>query len=136
MSGFKQIIAKLRGVRNLELLVLLSALAVVALLLLNNNAQEPVVAATGTALETRMEAVLSEVKGAGRVRVLLREKEGTVSAFSTSASAMDGIEGVVVVAEGADDVRVALELARAVKALLGVEMERIEVLRMERSGRG
>lgn len=135
MSSLRQAIQKLRGARHLELLLVLGLISAIALLLLRGGVPETVT--TGTPLEARMEAVLSKVQGAGRVRVLLREKDQAVSTFSQgSGDPLVQVEGAVVVAEGADDVRVALELMRAVKALLGVDAERIEVLRMERSGGG
>lgn len=42
--------------------------------------------------------------------------------------------GVLVMAEGGGDIRVALELSRAVSTLLGVSNDRIEVLKMDGSG--
>ena len=135
-AAIRELFGRLRGVRNLGTLVLVAALAMAALLLYgghDDTGGEP----PGTALESRMEAVLSQIEGAGRVVVLLREKDAQPAFGGGQADPGAGrVEGVVVVSEGAGDVRVALELARAVKALLGVDMARIEVLRMERSERG
>ncbi len=123
----------LRGARQLKWILLCAAAALVVLSLYpaSRAARQQ---ADGTDIEARMERVLSQVSGAGRVRVLVNEKENVTGAFSTGQTGADSIEGVVVVAEGARDVRVSLELLRAVKALLGIEAERIEVLAMEESG--
>ena len=47
------------------------------------------------------------------------------------SSASAPVSGVIVVAEGAGNVRVELELLEAVHALLGVDSERIEILAMK-----
>ena len=109
---------RLKGPRRPELWLLAAALAACALLL--GGRLSP----GGTALEARMARVLSQVDGAGRVSVLLNR-------------AADGerVTGAVIVAEGAKDVRVMLALQRAAKALLGLELEAVEVLdREEASG--
>ena len=74
--------------------------------------------AIGTVLdEKRMERLLSSIEGAGRVSVMI--SQGT-----------DGeIAGVVVAASGADDLRVMLELQRAVRTLTGLELDRIEIVK-------
>jgi hypothetical protein len=82
-----------------------------------------------TALEARMEAVLSTVRGAGRVRVLVAEDE-SAQAFA-SPDGQPPARGVVIVADGADDLRVALELSAAAQALLGIDADKIQVLKME-----
>ena len=119
-------LAKLRGVRGFEWIALLIVLSVAALLI---GQGAPSREAGSTELEARMERVLSSVAGAGRVRVMIHT-EDAVSAFGGGASAPK-ILGVVVVAEGASDLRVALELARAARSLTGVDADAIEVFKME-----
>lgn len=118
--------AALKGAKRLEWILVLAVFAAVMLLVASRNG------ASGgeTALEARMEAVLSSVRGAGRVRVLVSETKDNAEAFSASESA-GSVQGVVIVAEGADDLRVALELSGAAQALLGVDAEKIQVLKME-----
>ena len=118
--------AALKGAKRLECFVRRAVAAALILLLTSRSAQE----GQQTALEARMEAVLSAVRGAGRVRVLVTAGEGDSQAFAQQAQA-GTVQGVVIVAEGADDVRVALELSGAAQALLGVDAERIQVLKME-----
>ena len=65
--------------------------------------------------EARLEAVLGEVSGAGRVSVLYSD------------------EGVAVVCEGAESARVRLDIVNAVSAYTGFGSDRIKVLSMERS---
>ena len=102
---------KLKGVRHLELLLAIMALAACVLLSGRFSSGE-------APLERRMADTLSRIEGAGRVSVVLRCDE-------------DGeAEGAVIVAEGAGDLRVMLSLQRAAQSLLGVEAARVEVLPM------
>lgn len=110
-GGFNML-EKLKGVRHLELLLALLALAACVLLSGRFSSGE-------APLERRMAETLSRVEGAGRVSVVLRCGEDGAA------------QGAVIVAEGADDLRVMLSLQRAAQSLLGVETARIEVLPME-----
>lgn len=86
----------------------------------------PTPAADG--LEERLEAVLSLVKGAGRVRVLVNSRQ--IAPAGIGEAAQEEITGVIVVADGAQDLMVRLELSRAVQSLLDVPQSNIEVLTM------
>jgi hypothetical protein len=117
MSAIGQAWERLRSVRHIEWVLLCMACA--AVLIVMGGAQEA--GGSATQLERRMESVLSCVEGAGKVRVLVNETpQGTV-------------HGVLVVAQGADDLRVAMALERAVRALLNIESEQIEILGMAQS---
>lgn len=117
--------AALKGAKRMEWIILLAVAAVLVLFFANRGAPE----GQQTALEARMEAVLSAVRGAGRVRVLVSAGEGDSQAFAQQDP--QSVRGVVIVADGADDVRVALELSGAAQALLGVDAGKIQVLKME-----
>ena len=65
--------------------------------------------------EARLETVLGEISGAGRVSVLYSD------------------EGVAVVCEGASSAQVRLDIVNAVSAYTGFGSDRIKVLGMERS---
>ena len=107
---------RLKGLRYAGTLAAVAALAACALLLGHSGG--------GDALEARMARVLSQVEGAGQVSVLLsRGPDG------------ETVTGAVIVAQGADSVRVQLELQRAVRALLGLELDAIEVLDMKEASR-
>ncbi len=116
--------AALKGAKRMEWIVLMAVAAALILLFASRSAPE----GERTALEARMEAVLSTVRGAGRVRVLVSEGEGDSQAF---AQGEQKARGVVIVTDGADDIKVALELSGAAQALLGVDADKIQVLKME-----
>ena len=115
MGPWQGLREKLRGARKLEWLLLLVAACVAALVLTQNPGGET--AAQSTELEARLERVLSAVDGAGDVRAMVTERE-------------EEIVGVVIVAEGAGQVRVRLSLMQAARALLNVDLDRIEVIEM------
>ena len=111
----KKMLDMLKGARRIELFL---ALAVAAVLLL--QAAGTFSAGGGTELERRLAGILSQIDGVGRVRVMVTENA-------------DGeAEGVLVVAEGANDVGVCLQLQYAVQTLLGTEAARIEIVQYAR----
>lgn len=75
--------------------------------------------ATQTQEEGRLSRVLSAMSGAGQVEVAV---------FYQEESAVPC--GAVVVAQGADDVAVRLQLSRAVCTLLGLEPAQVEVFKL------
>ena len=95
----------MRRVRRLQWPVI-AALALACVLVLSaggERASEPT--QTGTELETRLERVLSAIEGTGKVRVMIREESrAEISAFAPQQE--PSAEGVVIVCEGADDLRV------------------------------
>lgn len=69
--------------------------------------------------EARLSRVLSAMSGAGQVEVaVFYQDENSVPC------------GAVVVAQGADDVEVRLQLSRAVCTLLGLEPSQVEVFKL------
>lgn len=110
-NGF---LSKLRGMRRVELFAALTVAAVLALMALNSTGNSSVEGKT--ALERRLESVLRRIDGVGKVTVMVSEDgEGNP-------------EGVLVVAEGLEDVGPYLCLQRAVVALLDVEPARVEIV--------
>ena len=119
MGAWRGLKEKLRGARGLEWLLLLIAACVAALVLTRGGSDA---GAQPTELEARLERVLSAVEGAGEVRAMVSEQNGEIA-------------GVVIVAAGAEDVGVRLSLMQAVRALLDVELDQIEVIQMRRDAR-
>lgn len=77
--------------------------------------------------EKRMAEVLSAIEGAGQVEVALfyaGEKDGLYGTASQPT-------GALVVAEGADEMGVRLQLIRAVRTLLGLPENAVDVFVME-----
>ncbi|MGI6239569.1 MAG: hypothetical protein ACOYI5_08080 [Christensenellales bacterium] len=115
MAVFTKIIDRLRGARRVEYIALLVLLALALFVWTQDRGADTGVS---TALEMRMERALGAVDGAGSVRVMITQAED------------GGIVGVLIVADGADDLSVRLALREAAHTLLGVDNAKIEIARM------
>lgn len=148
-------LAKLRSGRVLEILLVLIAAVIVAIVLYNvlaggKDDEEPAAADYATQLEARLGEVLSGIDGAGNVSVMIQfsddgEKiiametttleDGTVV---TAPVLIDGdvvvleekkpeISGVLIVAEGADSLSVRFDLLSAAASVLDINQSLIKV---------
>ena len=80
-------------------------------------------------LETRLARTLSCMEGAGRVEVTIRTREVASSGGAFGTSVSESVPcGAVVVAQGAQDPRVEMELRQAVCALLGLPASSVSVV--------
>ena len=80
-------------------------------------------------LETRLARTLSCMEGAGRVEVTIRTREGASSGGVFGTSVSESVPcGAVVVAQGAQDPLVEMELRQAVCALLGLPASSVSVV--------
>lgn len=108
-------------------------------------------------LQSQLEAVLSQVAGAGRVRVLLTMEAGTAYTYQTDEEITDTerrvetvlvsvengeeavtrqtiyptYKGALVVCQGADSASVRLDLVNAVASLTGLGSDKITVIKMK-----
>ncbi|MBR4080315.1 MAG: hypothetical protein IKK21_00845 [Clostridia bacterium] len=114
MGVMKQLPAQLR--KDAWLLAALAA-AVLGCLLLGAGEGASV---PRTDEEARLARVLSAMEGAGQVEVAVFYDSSEESAVPC---------GVVVVADGAQDVAVRLQLSRAVETLLGVDASQVDVFK-------
>lgn len=99
--------------------------------------------------EERLEEILSQIKGAGRVSVMISEENSGRKIFGYDIQGEDKktvilsqsggetalvaeektphVKGVIVVADGGGNIKVKEALLRAVRAVLGIEPHKIEV---------
>ena len=109
-------------------------------------------------LQTELEEILSQIQGAGRVRVLLTQREGERTVYQTDEdSTSSGIRsdtvllngsdrsqtglvqqvnpptylGAVIVCQGADSASVRLAIVSAVGSVTGLSTDKITVLKMK-----
>ena len=125
----KKWLEKIRAVRAGPWILLVGLCAVSYLLMsqpLSGNT-----AASMTEEEQRLSATLSRIAGAGEIRVSIYYAQAA-SAFGGSASRTP--VGAVIVAQGAGNVSVRLNLLRAVETLLGLSASQVEVFPMEEAG--
>ena len=109
---------------KLPLWIAVAAAAVLMALLMNSAGQTD----AASVQERRMAEVLSAMEGAGRVEVALFYAQ-SAGGFSAAESAVP--TGALVVAEGAGDMAVRLSLIRAVRTLLGLPENAVDVFVME-----
>lgn len=102
---------------------------VAALFLSGTSGNGGVGSTGGSAEEKRIAEVLSAMAGVGRVEVALFYETEAASAFGGSAKTRP--TGAVVVAQGAKDMQVRLSLSRAVRTLLGLPENAVDVFVME-----
>ena len=152
----KEVWGKLKTIKHIEVILAIAAICVIIVLYVTVTAftdksanagtgaqttstgtQKPASADGATELETRLEAVLSKIEGAGRVSVMLTFKEvnGTIDALSGFAGLSTGggaqeITGVVIVAEGGADMKTKLRLIQAAQTVLNVKSSAVLVLPM------
>ena len=80
----------------------------------------------GNSAEKRLEAILSKVKGAGKVECMIVFRGGTENG---------GIEGVLIVAEGAENAENVRDISDATEALFGIPKHKIIILPMQMKGK-
>ena len=117
--------SKLKTIKNFEIMVAIVIIAVVILIYSNvGNLGKKESTTSGTEVEySQLEMVLSSIEGAGKVRVLTSKE--------AIADGTEKITGVIVVAEGAEDIKVRMELIRAVSRALNVDANAIEIFAMK-----
>ena len=156
-SRGKELVKKYRYV----LLVVLAGLFLMALPDGKNANAAPEPAAEtepGQNLQTDLEEILSQIQGAGRVRVLLTQREGEQTVYQTDEdSTSSGVRsdtvllsgadrsqtglvqqinppvylGAVIVCQGADSASVRLAIVSAVGSVTGLSADKITVLKLK-----
>lgn len=133
MSKFSGILKKLKSIKHIEIIIaVLFALIVLLVYFSSTSALSTKTVQTAsssanyaTQVETKLENLLSKIEGAGKIDVMIMcESDGV-----QSEDAIPSIQSAVVVASGASDVFVRLEIIKAVEALLKIDAKNIEVLK-------
>ena len=116
----KRLMEALRSARKIEVLLITAVLCIMFLLYIGDGGRQS--GQEASTEEIQMQQLLSRIEGAGEVSVMLARNEKGEAA------------GAVVVAQGADDIRVVLELQRSVHALTGLDLEHIEIVKSGEGG--
>ena len=127
------------GIKGKELLLLLlGGVAVVCIGCMyigGGTTEEASLVAVSTQLEERLASTLSQIKGAGKVRVMVTyssEEEENSGWFSSSTKENKSqVVGVIIVAQGAGDIGVTFELITAARVVLGVKASAVKVFVMD-----
>ena len=119
-------------IKRLMAMITPQALILLALLLLIPTALRSQTTKQTESLEQRMEKTLSRIEGAGRVSVVIAQRSAEQETPSllmkeNGASAGSIPCGAAVVAQGADDPIVHMQLTQAVCAVLGLPASAVSV---------
>jgi hypothetical protein len=106
---------RLKTIKPMQWLILFIFLCVAATFILKESPE-----AASSAEEARISAILCAIDGAGETRIAVYYENDTPI-------------GAVVVSEGANDIGVRLNLIRAVRTLLGLNQEAVEVFSMRQT---
>lgn len=117
---------KIKGIKNIKLIGVIFIIAIALIIyssVIGSDSDlgdkiSPVDASEMNSDEQRLAAVLSGIEGAGEVCVMITEKDGVVV-------------GVLVVAEGADNIPVLIKLIEAASTALGVDRKIVNVYKMK-----
>ena len=118
-SEAKGFIKKLKGIKNLQIIVVIFIIAVALIIYSTVTTAKQTdtttsVSSVMTSDEQRLSAILSNIVGAGKVETMITSTDGKVT-------------GVLVIAEGADDITVRLRLMEAAATALGVSKSIVSV---------
>ncbi len=141
-----------------EYIILIVAIVIIAVLFLSSfkttEKQTSSVDEYVSMLENKLSARLSELDGAGKVRVIISVKRGLTTEVATEKKYDSGdkileespvliagkplvlgeiypeICGVIILAKGASDIKVKLSLLMATQTFLDIESDKIQVLSM------
>lgn len=109
---------KLKNIKNIEVIIAVIFAIVIFLIYLSSLGKTSVFNdSTSTAFEQRLCAILSDIDGAGNVSV-----------FVNSSDDSNNIIGIIVVSSGAQEVRVRLDILRAIQTVLNQPTTNIEIL--------
>lgn len=107
---------KLKSIKHIEIIVAVIFAVIVLLIYLSSvNPVKKTQSSASTNLEMRLESILSDIEGAGNVSVLINNTDNQ-------------IDGVIIVASGADDVFVKMNILKAVETVLKIPTAQIEIL--------
>lgn len=183
MKSFKETISKLKGIKNIEIILAVGIGIIILAIYFFPSADknDDKKAESGITINTselsdeqKLKNVLSEIKGAGKIEVMITYESSPelVPAFSTDTQETTNIQsgqnsttqsktvsqnqnpitvsdqgenralilvekkpeirGVIVVAEGASDLRVKLNLYNAVQTVLQVQANKVDVFEMNK----
>lgn len=107
---------KLKSIKHIEIIIAVIFAVIVLLIYLSSvNPVKRTQSSASTNLEMRLESILSDIEGAGNVSVLINNTDNQ-------------IDGVIIVASGADNVFVKMNILKAVETVLKIPTAQIEIL--------
>lgn len=120
------VLKKIRGIKNIRLIAAIFIIAVALIIYSNVAADHAAADRTAGAPETSMDSdesrlagILEGLEGVGRVETMITRGED------------DEVVGIIVIAEGAEDIATRLRLLSAVTTAMGVDKQIVNVYTMK-----
>lgn len=120
------VLKKIRGIKNIRLIAAIFIIAVALIIYSNVAADRAAADRTAGAPETsmgsdesRLAGILEGLEGVGRVETMITRGED------------DEVVGIIVIAEGAEDIATRLRLLSAVTTAMGVDKQIVNVYTMK-----
>lgn len=120
------VLKKIRGIKNIRLIAAIFIIAVALIIYSNIAADRAAADRTAGAPETSMDSdesrlagILEGLEGVGRVETMITRGED------------DEVVGIIVIAEGAEDIATRLRLLSAVTTAMGVDKQIVNVYTMK-----
>lgn len=114
LLGNSKLFQKLKSIKHIEIIIAVIFAIIIMLIYISSTETKSV--STSASLEARLENILSDIEGAGDVSVLINTTSNEV------------IDGVIVVASGAENITVKLNILKAVQTVLKIPTAQIEIL--------
>ena len=82
-------------------------------------------------IETKLEDILSQVQGAGKVNVMLTldMNSTTIKDNEIQMNTFPQVKGIIIVADGVENTSVKMNILKAVQAVIDISSGRIEILK-------
>ena len=112
------ILKKLLAIKNLKIMVIAIIIALGLIIYSDVSTKESGVVSNMDQEEIRLASTLSQIEGVGEVQTMITRNG-------------DKISGVLVIAEGAENISVMLKLLDATATVMGVDKSIVEVYQME-----
>lgn len=127
-----KIINRIKCVKNIEIYIAIFLVLVLLLVYFSSGTKNVSNQKDMTNEEARLASTLSNIKGVGEVSCMITYSTATsVGLFDTGDDGENEVEGVVIVAKGANDTRTRIEIKKAVCFALDIDASKIEVFEMK-----
>lgn len=133
----KNFVEKCKKIKGFEIICALIIAAVALCVYFSVNAITDNRKTQATVKEKRdglvgeIESILSSIDGVGECEVLVTYKHGSENSSVGELDSTDNIRGVVVVAQGGQDVLIRIKITNALCTLLKIEASNIQIFEMK-----
>lgn len=133
----KNFVEKCKKIKGFEIIcaLLIAAVALCVYFSVNaitdNRKTQATVKEKRDGLVGEIESILSSIDGVGECEVLVTYKQGSENSSVGELDSTDNIRGVVVVAQGGQDVLIRIKIINALCTLLKIEASNIQIFEMK-----